>query len=64
MNIEAYKELIERKNEEIMSLQEQMGRMRGGNFSSTSQAIRQQDIQFDNPNGVPMCGTNKECRIF
>ena len=40
MNILAYKELVERKDEEIASLQEQIGRMRNSSIYGNAAAFR------------------------
>ena len=78
MNILAYKELVERKDEEIQSLQEQIGRMRNSSMYNNAAAFRgnnslygggvgggTQDNGINSNNDMmpPMCGT-KDCRIF
>eukprot|EP00347_Sterkiella_histriomuscorum_P012206 403369487 len=79
MNIVAYQELVQRKDEEVTSLQEQMGRMRntsiynqfrettgGGQFRGQQMVGNQQQhtiIGEGHEYMPPMCGT-KDCNIF
>lgn len=70
MNIVAYKELVEKKDEEIGLLQEQIGRMRNSSMYTNPAAFRGNQsmpgINQENGNGdfmPPMCGT-KDCNIF
>eukprot|EP00349_Pseudokeronopsis_sp_Brazil_P007607 CAMPEP_0202967556 /NCGR_PEP_ID=MMETSP1396-20130829/12456_1 /ASSEMBLY_ACC=CAM_ASM_000872 /TAXON_ID= /ORGANISM="Pseudokeronopsis sp., Strain Brazil" /LENGTH=129 /DNA_ID=CAMNT_0049692711 /DNA_START=340 /DNA_END=726 /DNA_ORIENTATION=+ len=47
MNILAYKDLVERKNEEIQMLQEQIGRMRNSSIYNTNQRQEVHNHQID-----------------
>lgn len=71
MNILAYKELVERKEEEINSLHEQLGRMRNSSiynpqtphaFRGNSNQGADGHVNYDNMMPA-MCGT-KDCAIF
>ena len=66
MNILAYKDLIERKSEEIQTLHEQIGRMRNSSIYNTNRGgTEQPGMNIDMSNVMPpMCGTSRECNIF
>jgi hypothetical protein len=74
MNIVAYKELVERKDEQISSLEEQMGRMRSTSMYTTPGQHRENQSYPRNSNirepgvegieMIPMCGTKNDCAIF
>jgi len=74
MNIIAYKDLVERKNEEIQMLQEQIGRMRNSSLYNMGGPNPRAGHIENNDRGAshginvdnmipPMCGT-KDCSIF